>query len=88
MVLGREAERLAQDAVTARDQVQRVERLVQSIGRAQALPPAAPLQELHATLQGVRQEFPEEYVLHNVPAIALSLVSLPALSQACMCCMP
>lgn len=74
MLLGREAERLAGEAAAARAQVERVEQVLRRVQQAQALGDSTSLDVLRDIYSSLHRDFPEEYVMHNLAAVALMQV--------------
>ena len=72
----RESERLATEKDTLDSQVRRAEQVMHRVQRATNADASTGLEDLQHTYEDLRANFPEEYVMYNLAAIALTQVSL------------
>ena len=86
IILKRESERLAAEKETLDSQVQRAEQVMERISRATNAGAALGLEDLQHTYEDLRANFPEEYVLYNLAAIALTQVCTSFLYWLETCC--
>ena len=77
VILGREAQRLAAEAETARAQAERIGAVLERVSQAQAADASASLADLQQLYEQLRADYPEEYLMYNLPAIALTQVANP-----------
>ena len=84
VILGREAQRLAAEAETARGQAERIGAVLERVSQAQAADAAASLADLQQLYEQLRADYPEEYLMYNLPAIALTQVANPLLQLTCV----
>ena len=86
IILKRESERLAAEKETLDRQVERMEQVMQRVTSAQASDSSTDLEELQHVYEDLRSSYPEEYVMYNLPAIALTQVSFKfqVISECCL----
>ena len=78
VILGREAERLAGEAVMAKRQVDRLGLVLQQVKQCQSADASTTLGDLHVVYQDLHASFPEEFIMHNLAAVALVQVCILA----------
>lgn len=76
IILKRESERLAAEKETLDSQVQRAEQVMDHVTRATNADASVGLEDLQHSYEKLRADFPEEYVMYNLAAIALTQVCL------------
>lgn len=74
IILKRDSERLAGEKATLDGQVQRLEQVMQRLTLATSAQESSGLQDLQSSYEDLRSNFPEEYVMYNLAAIALTQV--------------
>ena len=75
IILKRESERLAAEKEALDSQVGRAEQVMERVSRATNADASTGLEDLQGTYEDLRANFPEEYVMYNLAAIALTQVS-------------
>jgi hypothetical protein len=77
IILKRESERLAGEAEVVGAQMRRLDQVLGRVTQAQAADSSASLDELQALYQELQDDFSEEYLMYNLPAIALTQARKP-----------
>ena len=75
IILKRESERLAAERENLDSQVDRIEQVLERLSVAKSAEASTSLEALQHRYGDLRTNFAEEYILYNLPAIALSQVS-------------
>ena len=75
LILNREAENLKGEAVQADNKVQHLRQITERLDQIEAGGAGLTLKQLHQIYTELQYQFPEEYVMYDLPAVALTQVT-------------
>ena len=78
VILSREAEQLKLEAATAEERSDRLKLVMERVNQAEQAASNLSLQDLQQIYSGLKADFAEEYVMYDLPAVALTQVNPPA----------